>query len=99
MSDNEDKPVHGCSGCPSTVPPVYDIAVAADGARVHRALPSSETDSSTYSANASAYERRARFLREIDKCILCLLAGRHALGAIATRVYGQEDDKLAPGQC
>lgn len=73
MSDNEDKPVHGCSGCPSTVPPVYDIAVAADGGAEFIGLPcpSSETDSSTYSANASAYERRARFLREIDKCILC----------------------------
>jgi len=73
MLDLNDMPIRGCEGCPSKVPPVYDHAVASDGGNEFMGLPSpaDQDNSNDTRTMRSVHERRARFLREIDKCILC----------------------------
>ena len=64
---------HGCLGCTSTVPAIWDYPVAADGGKEFIGLPSPpSTDTFVdFNADSSREDRRNRFLREIDKCILC----------------------------
>jgi len=63
----------GCVGCTSSVPPIFDYPVAADGGKDFIGLPNPQ---SPYSQDgqieqSSNDERQKRFLKEIDKCILC----------------------------
>lgn len=88
MSNQDGAQVHGCIGCPSTAPSVYDFAVAADGGKKFIGLPCpTSQDSSNEVANEPSHKRRARFLHEIDKCILCFSCRQTCPGCYCTSCF------------
>ena len=66
-------PAPGCETCPSSVPVLADFSVGADGSDTYVGLPmpSSGEDVSQWLKNTSVEERQDRFIKEINKCILC----------------------------
>lgn len=69
--DGEKAP--GCDKCPSSVPNLCDLAIAADGSEnfVGTEMSPCTERVTDWMEAASVEERRDRFLKEIDKCILC----------------------------
>jgi len=66
-------PAAGCAGCPSLLPVIYDLAVAADGSDSfsEETPPEPEENVTEWLDNTSVEARYQRFMKEIDKCILC----------------------------
>jgi len=66
-------PASGCDLCTSSIPGLYDHAIGADGSQDFIDIPMTSADAKVteWYLNSSVEERRTRFMREIDKCILC----------------------------
>ena len=66
-------PAGGCDRCPSSIPGLFDCVVGADGSQAFLDLPMQATEPNVaeWYEDCSVEDRRSRFMREIDKCILC----------------------------
>ena len=69
----DGKPASGCDVCPTLTPVKYDYLVSVDGGDTpseNTKTPSGEKVSD-WLMNTDAKERHERFMKEINKCILC----------------------------
>ena len=69
----DGKPAPGCDSCPSSIPNLWDIAIAADGTDIwcDLEMPNGGENVTEWAKNSTVSDRSNRFLKEIDKCILC----------------------------
>jgi formate dehydrogenase subunit beta len=69
----DGSPASGCELCSSSLPPIFDHAVGADGSDsfVSLTLDAPAQNVTDWYKNSSVEKRYERFMREIDKCILC----------------------------
>ena len=63
----------GCDACPSSKPNIYDAVIGADGSEsfVGEAMPGGAESVTEWAKSSTTADRHERFLKEIDKCILC----------------------------
>lgn len=71
MMDGKKAP--GCDKCPASAPTLCDIVIAADGGEtfVNEEMAPCGERVTDWLENSSVEERRERFIKEIDKCMLC----------------------------
>ncbi|NLT39759.1 MAG: hypothetical protein GXX89_04765 [Clostridiales bacterium] len=69
----DGEPAPGCDQCPSSVPGISDLTIGSDGSDTYqdeKMEPHGE-NVTEWMENSTDAEKKERFLKEIDKCILC----------------------------
>jgi ferredoxin len=79
----------GCDACPSSIPNIYDIAIAADGSETYLNLemPNSGENVTEWAIHSTVQERFDRFMKEIDKCILCFACRQACQGCYCVTCF------------
>lgn len=86
----------GCDACPSSVPNLYDIAIDGDGSDTFQNLemPNTGENVTEWAKTSTVNERFDRFIKEIDKCILCFACRQACQGCYCVSCF--TDRKATP---
>lgn len=92
----DEKLAPGCDACPSSIPNIYDIVIGADGSDTYKDLEMSNTGENVteWAKNTTVEERLERFLKEVDKCILCYACRQACQGCYCVSCF--MDRKATP---
>ena len=84
-----EKLASACDACPASVPNLYDIAIAADGSETYKNLemPNSSENVTEWAIHTTVEERLDRFMKEIDKCILCFACRQACQGCYCVTCF------------
>jgi ferredoxin len=86
----------GCDACPSSIPNLSDIVIAADGSDTYQDLemPNSGENVTDWAIHSKVEDRFDRFMKEIDKCILCYACRQACQGCYCVSCF--MDRKATP---
>jgi len=87
MKDGKLAP--GCDACPSSIPNMYDVVISADGSDTYKNLTMSNTGENVteWAKTSTVNERFVRFMKEIDKCILCFACRQACQGCYCVSCF------------
>lgn len=79
----------GCDACPSSVPNLYDMIIGADGSHTYSNLVMQNTGENVteWGKTSTVNQRYDRFMKEIDKCILCFACRQACQGCYCVSCF------------
>ncbi|HWQ79964.1 MAG TPA: hypothetical protein VN381_14145 [Anaerovoracaceae bacterium] len=85
----DGRPAPGCDACPSSIPNLYDVAIGADGSDTYRDLgmPNAAENITEWAKTSTVNGRFDRFMKEIDKCILCFACRQACQGCYCVSCF------------